>query len=126
MPELPSAITALNRLLSTTVDVAFQIFPLPGLLASRWLLYCYMGRGSANTSNAGVAAGTSNNTYDDKQVLVKTPARNYTAYDAAQLLVDLGFGHRVQALEAVQVCERRRGWAAPLLINSAVCRLART
>eukprot|EP00045_Choanoeca_perplexa_P007617 m.69822 g.69822 ORF g.69822 m.69822 type:complete len:506 (-) comp14144_c0_seq6:303-1820(-) len=75
LPETPSTFAALNRILSTSVDVAFQVFPQPG---------------------------TTNNTYNSTKVLVKTPARSYTAFDAAQLLVDLGFDDRVDALQAVQ------------------------
>ena len=54
----------------------------------------------------GLLPGASNNTYGDEQVIVRTPSRNCTAYDAAQLLIDLGFGHRLEALRAVQVHDK--------------------
>ena len=55
---------------------------------------------------SGAHGSLPNNTFGKDQVIVRTPSRNYTAYDAAQLLIDLGFGHRLEALRAVQVHDK--------------------
>eukprot|EP00730_Choanoeca_flexa_P000131 TRINITY_DN10059_c0_g1_i1.p2 TRINITY_DN10059_c0_g1~~TRINITY_DN10059_c0_g1_i1.p2 ORF type:complete len:416 (+),score=75.46 TRINITY_DN10059_c0_g1_i1:2623-3870(+) len=69
-----------------------------------WLSLLY--RSVAHVAAVGMQvlprAGFSNVTWNASQVIIQTPSKNYTAFDAAQLLTDLGFGDQVQALKAVE------------------------
>eukprot|EP00053_Salpingoeca_punica_P018176 m.177234 g.177234 ORF g.177234 m.177234 type:complete len:464 (-) comp17376_c0_seq1:167-1558(-) len=69
---------AFIRYLSTSIDSLMWIFPRPG---------------------------TSNDTFHDDEVIISTPSRNYTAFDAAQLVRDLGYENRVQSLQYMQNVE---------------------
>jgi hypothetical protein len=65
VPEAPSGVAALNRLLSTTLDVAFQIFPLPSefLTGPRWLLQLPLtGVARHSQQHLGQPASASQNT----------------------------------------------------------------
>ncbi|EDQ88642.1 uncharacterized protein MONBRDRAFT_9050 [Monosiga brevicollis MX1] len=47
-------------------------------------------------------AGTSNTTFTREEVIIETPTRNYTAFDAEALLEDLGYGYKLPALRNIQ------------------------
>ena len=46
-------------------------------------------------------AGSGPNAWNDTEVIIETPNRNYTASGMTTLLTDLGYPHRVKAVEAI-------------------------
>lgn len=79
------------RSIATRIHQVLAVFPRPGTVRIQWLRQCEL------------SVGSSNYTYSKDEVIVKTPNRAYTSYDAAELVADLGFFGKAASLGYIQV-----------------------
>jgi hypothetical protein len=94
----PPGSNLFTRLISTAVHSVMAIFPRAGSCGRAFPFR----RGNGAALHPPWCAGTDNTTYGPDEVVIKTPSKSYTAFDAAKLITDLGFGVETLALQKVQ------------------------